>query len=129
MQDTDWRQKFSTVENILKKFETDIHRVRFMKLKPGGGELQRHTDQVDPDMGIADGKLMRLHIPIKTNSKVEFTSWSTKGTKDLVNMSEGSCWYLDIRKPHMAINNGNDWRTHLVVDVVANEKVRSLLDT
>ena len=42
-------------------------------------------------------------------------------------MEEGSCWYLDIRKPHMAINNGNDWRTHLVVDVVANDQVRSML--
>ena len=27
----------------------------------------------------------------------------------------------------MAINNGNDWRTHLVVDVVANDQVRSML--
>ena len=129
MQDTDWRKKFSAVEDILKHFQTEIHRVRFMKLKPGGGELQRHTDQVDPDMGIADGKLMRIHVPIKTNPNVEFTSWSTNGTKDVVNMSEGSCWYLDIRKPHMAINKGDDWRTHLVIDVVANEQVRSLLYT
>ena len=28
----------------------------------------------------------------------------------------------------MAINNGNDWRTHLVIDVVANEQVRSLFN-
>ena len=128
MQDTDWRQKFPLVEKILDVFETEIHRVRFMKLKPGGGELERHTDQVDPDVGITDGKLMRIHIPIKTNEKVEFTSWSTTGSKVIANMEEGSCWYLDIRKPHMAINNGNDWRTHLVIDVVANEQVRSLLN-
>ena len=49
-------------------------------------------------MGIADDKLMRIHVPIKTNPNVEFTSWSTNGTKDVVNMSEGSCWYLDIKK-------------------------------
>ena len=36
MQDTDWkRQKFPLVEKILGAFETEIHRVRFMKLKPG----------------------------------------------------------------------------------------------
>ena len=99
-----------------------------MKLKPGGGELERHTDQVDPDVGIQDGKLMRIHIPIKTNPNVEFTSWSTTGSKVIVNMEEGHCCALDIRKPHMAINNGNDWRTHLVIDVVANEQVRSLLN-
>jgi hypothetical protein len=128
MQDTDWRQKFPLVEKILGEFKTEIHRVRFMKLKPGGGELERHTDQVDPDVGIQDGKLMRIHIPIKTNPNVEFTSWSTTGSKVIVNMEEGHCWYLDIRKPHMAINNGNDWRTHLVIDVVANEQVRSLFN-
>ena len=33
MQDTDWRQKFPLVEKILDVFETEIHRVRFMKLK------------------------------------------------------------------------------------------------
>ena len=128
MQDTDWRKKFPLVEKILDVFETEIHRVRFMKLKPGGGELERHTDQVDPDVGIQDGKLMRIHIPIKTNPNVEFTSWSTTGSKVIVNMEEGHCWYLDIRKPHMAINNGDDWRTHLVIDVVANEQVRSLFN-
>ena len=128
LQDTDWRKKFPLVEKILDVFETEIHRVRFMNLKPGGGELQRHTDQVDPDLGISDGRLMRIHIPIKTNPDVEFTSWSALGTKVMTNMEEGSCWYLDIRKPHMAINNGNEWRTHLVIDVVANDKVRSLLN-
>lgn len=128
LQDTDWRQKFPLVEKILDVFETEIHRVRFMNLKPGGGELQRHTDQVDPDLGIADGRLMRIHIPIKTNPDVEFTSWSISGSKVMTNMEEGSCWYLDIRKPHMAINNGEDWRTHLVIDVVANDKVRSLFN-
>ena len=80
-------------------------------------------------MGIADNKLMRIHVPIKTNPNVEFTSWSTKGTKDIVNMTEGSCWYLDIRKPHMAINKGDNWRTHLVIDVVANNQVRDLFHT
>ena len=127
LQDTEWRKKFPLVEKILSQFQTEIHRVRFMNLKPGGGELERHTDQVDPDLGIQDGRLMRVHIPIKTNANVEFTSWSTTGSKVIANMDTGSCWYLDIRKPHMAINNGNDWRTHLVIDVVANEQVRSML--
>jgi hypothetical protein len=128
LQDTDWRKKFPLVEKILDVFETEIHRVRFMNLKPGGGELQRHTDQVDPDLGIADGRLMRIHVPIKTNLNVEFTSWSTSGSKVMTNMVEGSAWYLDIRKPHMAINNGDEWRTHLVIDVVANDKVRKLFN-
>ena len=28
----------------------------------------------------------------------------------------------------MAINNGDEWRTHLVIDVVANDKVRKLFN-
>ena len=127
MRDTSMRSKFPEVEEILSKFKTEIHRVRFMKLKPGGGELERHTDQVDPDVGIINGKLMRIHVPIKTNDKVEFTSWSPEGQKTIVNMKEGSVWYLDIRKPHTAINNGDTERTHLVIDVEANESVRGML--
>tara|TARA_B100000029_G_scaffold89450_2_gene79160 strand:+ start:2739 stop:3941 length:1203 start_codon:yes stop_codon:yes gene_type:complete len=129
LQDTELRKEFPLVEDILSSFKTEIHRVRFMNLKPGDGELERHTDQVDPDLGISNGRLMRLHIPIVTNSKVEFTSWGTTGSKTIVNMEEGHCWYLDIRKPHRAINGGNSWRTHLVIDVVANEQVRGLLCT
>ena len=129
LQDTELRKEFPLVEDILSSFKTEIHRVRFMILKPGDGELERHTDQVDPDLGISNGRLMRVHIPIVTNSKVEFTSWGITGSKTIVNMEEGHCWYLDIRKPHRAINGGNSWRTHLVIDVVANEQVRGLLCT
>ena len=129
LQDTELRKEFPLVEDILSSFKTEIHRVRFMNLKPGDGELERHTAQVDPDLGISNGRLMRVHIPIVTNSKVEFTSWGITGSKTIVNMEEGHCWYLDIRKPHRAINGGNSWRTHLVIDVVANEQVRGLLCT
>ena len=129
LQDTELRKEFPLVEDILSSFKTEIHRVRFMNLKPGDGELERHTDQVDQDLGISNGRLMRVHIPIVTNSKVEFTSWGITGSKTIVNMEEGHCWYLDIRKPHRAINGGNSWRTHLVIDVVANEQVRGLLCT
>ena len=42
-------------------------------------------------------------------------------------MKVGECWYLDVRKPHQAINGGDDMRTHLVIDVEANDEVRSLI--
>ena len=42
-------------------------------------------------------------------------------------MQVGECWYLDVRKPHRAINGGTDMRTHLVVDVEANDEVRALI--
>jgi hypothetical protein len=103
------------------------HRIRLMRLAPGGGELQRHTDQVDKDTGVEDGKLMRFHFPIITNPQVDFTSWDMRGRMHIVNMQLGEAWYLDTRKPHRAVNAGDSERIHLVVDVEANDAIRALL--
>ena len=98
-----------------------------MKLSPGGGELQRHTDQVDPDAGVNDYKLMRFHFPIVTNENVTFSQWDYKAQRVSCHMKIGECWYLDVRKPHQAINAGEDMRTHLVIDIEANDDVRALI--
>ena len=42
-------------------------------------------------------------------------------------MAKGECWFLDTRRPHTAINGGDDIRIHLVADVWANDEVRDLL--
>ena len=44
-----------------------------------------------------------------------------------VNMKVGEAWYLDVRKPHRAINGGMDDRIHIVVDVESNEELRNML--
>ena len=98
-----------------------------MTLKPGGGELARHTDQTDPTWGTTNGKMVRMHMPLKTNDKVIFTSWDNEGKQDYYNMKKGECWFLDTRRPHTAINGGDDIRIHLVADVWANDDVRNLL--
>ena len=127
LQDTDIRKMFPEVEDILKWLPGRLHRIRFMNLAPGGGELQRHTDQVDPDAGVQDGKLMRFHFPIVTNKDVIFNQWNWHGELVEAHMKVGSCWYLDVRKPHRALNDGIEMRTHLVVDVEANDEVRALI--
>lgn len=127
MQDTKLRTAFPQVEELLELLPGSLHRVRLMKLTPNGGELERHTDQVDPDIGVKNGKIMRFHFPLITNDDVVFTMWGVDGEPKSVNMKVGECWYLDIRKPHQAINNGDTDRVHLVVDVEANDKVRGLI--
>ena len=127
MQDTALYDMFPEVRELLKSFDSEIHRIRFMKLSPGGGELQRHTDQVDSDSGGSIGKLARLHFPIKTNSDVKFTVWNLNAEPETVNMNVGECWFLDTRKPHKAINGGNEERIHLVVDVLVNEQIEEML--
>ena len=127
LQDTDIRKMFPEVEDLLKLLPGKPHRIRFMNLAPGGGELQRHTDQVDPDAGVEDYKLMRFHFPIVTNEDVIFNQWDWHGELVEAHMKVGECWYLDVRKPHRAINGGTEMRTHLVVDIEANDEVRALI--
>ena len=127
IEDTPLRKQFPEVENLLDQLPGEKHRIRFMKLKPDGGELRRHTDLVDPDQGIADGKLARIHIPIVTNDKVLFQNWDWDGNGEPKNMKESEAWYLDVRKPHRAVNGGDNHRIHLVIDVVSNRGLRELL--
>lgn len=117
LQDTALFEEFGEVRELMKQFGDKLHRVRFMRLKPGGGELERHTDQVDPDSGGSMGKLARIHFPIKTNDDVKFTVWNVIGNPQTIHMAAGECWFLDTRKPHMAINAGSEERIHLVVDI------------
>ena len=128
LQDTALRARLPTVEKLLDLLPGTKHRVRLMGLSPNGGELERHTDQVDPDCGVKNGKLMRFHFPLVTNPKVEFTSWGVLGVPKTINMSIGECWYLDVRKPHRAINAGDTNRIHLVIDVESNQDLRELIN-
>ena len=102
-------------------------RVRFMKLTKGNGELSRHADITDREAGVMPNKVVRLHIPIYTNNGVIFQSWSHEGKKSLVNMKEGSLWYIDVRKPHTAVNNGDQDRVHLVMDFYSNKELTSFI--
>jgi hypothetical protein len=102
-------------------------RVRFMKLRSKGGELQRHTDIQDKEAGTRNAKVSRLHIPIVTDGSVEFNMWGTRGELQRERMREGELWYLDMRKPHRAINNGETERIHLVIDVYGTQELRSWL--
>jgi hypothetical protein len=132
MQDTTLMENFPEVYQLLRQtFGSPIvyHRIRLMKLRGGEGELTRHTDQVDPDQGLAVGKLARFHFPIITNADVKFTVWDIDNKPNTVNMKVGECWVLDVRKPHAAKNGGKDDRIHLVVDlVVTPEIIKNMLE-
>lgn len=129
LQDTELYEKFPLVRQLLLALfeDAEIHRVRFMKLAPGGGELQRHTDQVDPEAGNNIGQVARFHFPIVTNDKVEFTVWNVQDIPTTVNMKTGQCWLLDTRFPHRVVNGGDTPRIHLVVDVKVNKMVKEMI--
>ena len=118
-------QRFpSTVKLVQERFHNSKpDRIRFMRLTKGNGELSRHADITDKEAGVQAGRVVRLHIPIYTNPKVIFQSWSHKGQKQVANMEVGSLWYLDVRKPHTAVNNGDEDRIHLVMDFYASKEL------
>ena len=42
-------------------------------------------------------------------------------------MGKGELWYLDMRKPHTAINFGEEDRYHLIIDVKSGPELRKWL--
>lgn len=104
-----------------------LQRVRFMRLSGGGGELTRHADITDPEAGTADGKIARLHIPVRTNPGCLFRSWTLGGEEVRLHMPERGLSYIDTRKPHAVINPAEVERIHLVVDAVSGPELREWL--
>lgn len=112
---------------LLDSFNCPLERVRLMRLTGGGGELSRHADITDRNAGLANGQIARFHLPIVTHPSVEFTTWDTNDIPDTVHMEYGKWWYLDVRKPHAAVNPSGVERVHLVADLVVNDWVRSAI--
>lgn len=127
LQDTPLYAQFPEVRQLLSFLDGEVHRVRFMQLAPGGGELQRHTDQVDPDAGNSLGALARLHFPLVTNDKVIFSTWNKDDKEEHYHYGFGECWVIDTRKPHKAVNGGSENRIHLVVDTVVTPKLERMI--
>jgi quercetin dioxygenase-like cupin family protein len=98
-------------EEILSSFLFEKTAVRLLKLDVGA-EVKPHRDNC---LGYEDG-CFRLHIPIITNSEVEFI---LDGNRLIMN--EGECWYIDANFIHSVANRGNEDRIHLVIDGLRNE--------
>jgi hypothetical protein len=77
-----------------------------------GAEVKPHSDHC---LGYEDGSF-RLHIPIITNSEVEFILDGNR-----IIMNEGECWYIDANFVHSVANRGTNDRIHLVVDGIRND--------
>ncbi len=126
IQDTPLRAKFPECEPLIDMVPGKKHRVRLMKLAAGAG-LLRHADITDEDAGTADGKLLRIHIPIVTNPETFVDQWELNGRIKSCNLKVGEVWYLDTRKPHAVRNGGKTDRVHLVMDVESSPELRRLL--
>lgn len=126
IQDTPLRAKIPECEPLIEMVPGKKHRVRLMKLA-AGASLLRHADITDMDAGTADGKLLRIHVPIVTNSETFVDQWELNGHIKSCNLKVGEVWYLDTRKPHAVRNGGKSDRVHLVMDVESSPELRRLL--
>jgi hypothetical protein len=123
-----WTELYNTpsllpIKEILSHIPAEFERVRVMRLK-AGTTIKKHTDKVDK--AIKDGKIVRLHIPIKTSMNVHFYLWNGKDQYHF-NLETGKYYYTDVSKPHAVHNKWDEDRLHLVVDCYNNEKLENLL--
>ena len=115
---------FKLLENLPCEFE----RVRFMKLE-AGKIIGKHSDKIDKQIGFDDGDIVRIHVPIRTNSNVVFSLFESPRSKVPYeyNLRTGHYYYTDVTKPHAVKNLSPVDRIHLVVDCYSNHALRTLI--
>lgn len=118
-QDTPLLAQFEGVKQILDGLLCEKTSVRFMRLRVGA-DIKEHCDD---ELDIAQSKEARLHIPIQTDTRVEFYL-----NHERVIMQEGECWYLNFNLPHSVKNPGPVDRIHLVIDCVVNDWLREQMN-
>ena len=124
---TDWLNtpeldKSPYLKSIINYFKenTTVTLVRLLRLAPNS-VVKEHTD---PTLGLAVEKsVIRLTIPIFNNDKMVFNLNNIP-----VNMQPGECWYLDLTKPHEVINNVNEERVNLTIDMIPNKWIRDIIE-
>ena len=108
---------------ILAHIPAKFERVRVMRIK-AGTSISKHTDKVDKD--IRSGKIIRIHIPIRTDNNVHFYLWENKKSQHY-NLEQGKYYYTDVTKPHAVHNKATFDRLHLVADCYSNDKIEALI--
>ena len=124
---------FPSVKELLHSFNTELYLVRLLKLS-AKHNISPHADITFNDVS----KKIRLHIPIITNDNVhfKFLPISPKNNIDVYNvkicnnlwkkhyniietvhLKTGFIWYTNVNKIHSVINNGDNDRIHLVIDL------------
>ena len=116
----------SPIREIISRLPCQFERIRFMKLA-AGKSLRKHNDNIDQD--IESKKIVRIHIPIRTNSEVVFTMYENDEDErgERLYLKAGRFYYLDVTKPHSVSNNSSEDRYHLVVDCYMNEELKAIL--
>jgi hypothetical protein len=101
---------------IIREIRCEKQRVRLMSLAPGAQIFEHYDREESLDAGV-----VRLHIPIVTNSDIDFYLGRQRQYWRV-----GELWYGDFSFPHWLRNRGEERRVHMVLDCVVNEDLLSL---
>ena len=115
--DTPVLERCRYFQQVLAAFECPVHAARLLSLSPGSKILEHRDDF----MGFEEG-LIRVHIPIITDERVEFFVDNRR-----LSMAEGEVWYIDFGLPHRVHNVSDKERVHLVVDCRVNDWIESVI--
>ena len=111
------------LKEILSHIPAEFERVRVMRLK-AGTTIKKHTDKVDKE--IKQGKIVRLHVPLKTNQHVHFYLWEGKKENHFT-LQVGKYYCVDVTAAHAVHNKADFDRLHLVIDCYNNPRLENLL--
>ena len=98
-------------KEVINQFKCPLQSVRLLRLT-SGSVIKPHEDYC---LGYENDNF-RLHIPIVTNSLVEF-----KLDGEQLKMLPGECWYTNVNFTHSVANKGEIDRVHLVIDGERND--------
>jgi len=99
------------IKQVVDSIECPKMSIRLLNLK-AGTVVHPHSDR---DLYFEEGEV-RLHVPIVTNSLVEFYL-----DEERIIMEEGECWYLNLGLMHKLHNRSEVDRIHLVIDCKVND--------
>ncbi|GFD73593.1 hypothetical protein KUL113_30130 [Tenacibaculum sp. KUL113] len=119
--DTNALKKSPYLTSVIDFFKrnTTVNLVRLLRLAPHS-TVKEHTD---PTLGLeVEKSVIRLTIPILNNENVTFYLNNTP-----VLMKPGECWYMRLTDPHKVINNGDEERINLTIDMIPNDWIRQLI--
>ena len=108
--DTPLLERCAYLREVLAAFECPVLTARLLSLGPGS-KIKEHEDFF---LGLEYG-LVRVHIPITTNPRVEFIVGG-----QALSMRPGEAWYIDFSLPHHVTNHSEEDRVHLVLDCTIN---------
>jgi hypothetical protein len=105
-------------KTILSELSTvDPELLVFYYLEPGA-VLHPHRDLT----GASMNNRIRFHVPVITNSGVEFIVNNQK-----IKMAPGDLWCLDTSYVHSVRNDGDETRVHIIVECNINEEIKKRL--